>query len=104
MSIRKHRRLLVLLMVAVGVWSLVFFGPTGVRQMRWMADSRDSLPTVQRSLDAETRFSDVYAGVSTGGQVLVHGRVRSEQDLRDLRALLASIAFPHGVTCRVFVQ
>ncbi len=93
-----------LIAVAVGLGLFAWFGPTGVRQARWMAESSEVLPTVQGRLASDRRFAGLTAFVSTGCNIVVCGNVSSEQDKRDLRAVLGDIAFPHGVRLVVRVQ
>jgi hypothetical protein len=104
MKLGNRKHLLVASVAAVVVWGYVLFLSPGGRQARWMAESREVLPRLQSALDSESRFAHVLVGVSTSCQVVVLGLVRSERDLQDLQALLASIDFPHGVYCEVTVE
>ncbi|MFY9344808.1 MAG: hypothetical protein WAT39_20110 [Planctomycetota bacterium] len=94
------------MLVAAGlaVLSFAWFGPTGTRQRRWMAESEQVLPTVTSRLASDRRFAGLSAFVSTGGNVVVFGSVSSEQDARELRSLLDGIPFPHGVIYAVRVE
>lgn len=96
-AIRQSSRLALLLAIAVGLWLFLWFGPTAVRQARWMAESREVLPAVQASLIADQRFGELRAFVSTGCSVVVFGTIRSEEDEHALHDALRAIAFPHGL-------
>jgi len=93
-----------LIAVAVGLGLFAWFGPTGVRQARWMAESREVLPTVQGKLASDRRFAGLTAFVSTGCNIVVCGDVSSEQDEQDLRTVLGDVACPHGVQFVVRVK
>jgi len=84
--------------LALGSWGYVFFGPTGVRQLRWMADSRQVVPAIESRLASDPRFAGIMVAVSTSGEIVVAGTVQSEADARELRALLGGITFPHGIS------
>ena len=100
----KRTRLAMLVAVAVGLGLFAWFGPTGVRQARWMAESREVLPTVQGRLGSDQRFAALTAFVSTGCNIVVCGNVNSEQDKQDLQAVLGDVVFPHGVRFVVSVE
>jgi hypothetical protein len=104
MAATKKTRLAMLIAVAVGLALFAWFGPTGVRQARWMAESREVLPTVQGRLASDQRFAGLTVFVSTGCNIVVCGNVNSKQDEQDLRALLGDVVFPHGVRFVVRVE
>jgi hypothetical protein len=89
---------------AVAIWSFVWFGPTGIRQARWMAESRQVLPAVSDRLASDGRFAGLKTFVSTGCNVVVVGNVSSEEDLRELRSMMGGITFPHGIAYVVHVE
>jgi len=89
---------------AVGAWGFAFFGPTGIRQARWMGESRQVLPTVESRLASDSRFAGLTAFVSTGCNIVVCGTVGSEAGARDVRSIMDGIEFPHGVTFVVRVE
>ena len=104
MAQQRRARLAVLLVVAAPLGASAWFGPTAIRQARWMAESRQVLPVVLERLASHPKFVAVKAGVSTGCDVLVYGQVASESDAADLQSVLADIPFPHGVLYRVRVE
>lgn len=105
MKLGNKKHVLVLSVAAVASWGYVFFGDSeGHRQRRWMAESEATLPRIRSVLDSDPWFASVYAAVSTSCDVVIVGRVRAEQDLRDLPVLLASLEFPHGVIWRAEVE
>src|SRR5262245_46203775 len=89
---------------AIGAWTFAFSGPTGIRQARWMAESRDVLPAVEGRLASGERFAGLRAFVSTGCNIVVCGTVSRERDARDLRAVMGDITFPHGIEFVVRVE
>lgn len=91
-------------LLAAASCSFAWFGPTGIRQARWMAESRQVLPAVSDRLASDSRFAGLEAFVSTGCNIVVYGSVRSEEDARDLRSVLDGIMFPHGVLNLVRVE
>jgi hypothetical protein len=82
----------------------VWFGPTAMRQARWMAEARERVPEVEALLQSDQRFADCKVGVSTGGGLLVVGRVRSREHLRDLQRQLDPIRVSGGTACVVRVE
>jgi hypothetical protein len=89
---------------ALGAWCFAFFGPAGIRQARWMAESRQVLPAVESRLASDSRFAGLTAFVSTGCNIVVAGIVGSEAGAHDVRAIMDGITFPHGVTFAVRVE
>ena len=77
---------------------------TGVRQMRWMAESRQVVPAVRSRLASDSRFDGVQVLVGTCCSVVVAGSVRSQADARDVRFLMDGIVFPHGVNFIVAIK
>src|SRR5204863_9730054 len=75
MAQQRRARLAVLLVVAAPLGASAWFGPTAIRQARWMAESRQVLPVVLARLASHPKFVAVKAGVSTGWHVLVYGQV-----------------------------
>jgi hypothetical protein len=104
MAQQRRARLAVLLVAAAGLGAFAWFGPTGIRQARWMAESREILPTVEGRLASEKRFAGLTAFVSTGCNIVIIGNVGSETDAQDVRAASHDITFPHGVLYRVRVE
>lgn len=104
MAATKKTRLAMLIAVAVGLALIAWFGPTGVRQARWMAESHEVLPTVQGRLASDQRFAGLTAFVSTGCNIVVCGNVNSEQDKHDVQAVLSDVVFPHGVRFVVRIE
>lgn len=104
MAATKRTRLAMLIAVAVGLGLFAWFGPTGVRQARWMAESREVLPMVQGRLVSDQRFAGLTAFVSTGCNIVVCGNVNSEQAKQDVQAVLGDVVFPHGVRFVVRVE
>src|SRR5262245_19846085 len=97
MSPDRKVKLLLASAAALGAWIFVFFGPTGIRQARWMAESREVLPTVESRLASDMRFARLTAFVGTGCSIVVCGQFAAEEDSRDVRAIMDGIVFPHGV-------
>jgi hypothetical protein len=89
---------------ALGAWIFALFGDTGIRQARWMAESRAVLPTVVGRVASDRRFAGLTASVSTGCNIVVYGNVASGKDAQDLRTILADVTFPHGVAYVVRVE
>jgi len=98
------RTIVGLSLAAVAIWSFAWFGPTGIRQARWMAESRQVLPAVSERLAADGRFVGLKAFVSSGCNIVVIGNVSSEEHERELRSLMEGITFPHGIRYVVHIE
>ena len=103
---RRDVRLLTLVSVAAGLTLFVLFGPTAVRQQRWMAMARRHVPAVEALLRSDPAFADVTVGVGTGGggTLLVVGHVAEPRDLERLRTIVAGTAPPVETVYVVRVQ
>ena len=83
-------RIALLGLAAIGSVLYVWFGPTAIRQQRWMNMARGHVPIVEALLRADTAYEHVTTGVGTGGGgiLLVVGTVPTDADLQRLRTLV----------------
>jgi hypothetical protein len=96
----------VLAVVAIAVWIGRSDDPAATRQLQNLAVANEHLPKIRQRIAGDPRFSEIqlYAYTGLDGAIGVHGTVRSEKALADLKELVASTRPPRPVywTVKVF--
>ena len=85
-----------LVIIAVlGVWQL-FTGDTVFRQLRNMKKADQHVPTVRQKLDVLPEFQHLRVAhyTAAGGSLIVYGDVRSEDDVKRVREIVAQTTPP----------
>lgn len=98
--------LLVAASMAIGSLLYLWYGPTAVRQRRWMGMAREHVPVVEALLFAGEGFEAMRVGVGTGGggTLLVVGSVATQDDLQRLRTVVAGSKPPVETVFAVRVE
>lgn len=84
-----------IIIAALGVWQLLT-GDTLFRQRRNMNKADEHVPVVRQKLDVlpEFRHLRVAHYTDAGGSLIVYGDVRSEDDVRRVREIVAQTTPP----------
>jgi hypothetical protein len=83
------------IVAALGVWQLLT-GDTLFRQRRNMKKADEHVPIVRQKLDAVPDFRHLHVAHYTdaGGSLIVHGEVRSEDDVKRVKEIVAQTTPP----------